>query len=64
MRITTRRGVGLATSVNPAASNMLRVPTWSSPQVMSRPASVSIGYPSRARAPRRRANSAAARTSA
>ncbi len=43
IRITTRRGVGRLTSSNPAAANMLRVPTWSSPQVMSSPGWVSIG---------------------
>ena len=30
MRITTRRRVGRLTSANPAASKMLRLPTWSS----------------------------------
>jgi len=43
MRITTRRTVGRLTSVKPAAAKMLRLPTWSSPQVISRPGSVSIG---------------------
>jgi hypothetical protein len=35
MRITTRRTVGRLTSTNPAAAKMLRLPTWSSPHVMS-----------------------------
>ena len=43
MRITTRRSVARATSWNPAASKMLRVPTWVSPQVISTPGSVIIG---------------------
>jgi hypothetical protein len=43
IRITTRLGVGLLTSAKPAAAKMLRLPTWSSPQVISFPGSVSIG---------------------
>lgn len=43
MRITTRRRLGRLTSVRPAAANMLRVPTFSSPHVMSCPGSVRIG---------------------
>ncbi len=35
MRITTRRRVGWLTSVNPAAAKMLRLPTRTSPQVIS-----------------------------
>ena len=42
-RITTRLGVGRLTSLNPAAAKMLRLPTWSSPQVISCPGSVIIG---------------------
>jgi hypothetical protein len=43
MRITTRLGVGLLTSANPAAAKMLRLPTWSSPQTISCPGWVVIG---------------------
>ncbi len=43
IRITTRLRVGLLTSAKPAAAKMLRLPTWSSPQVISFPGSVSIG---------------------
>ncbi|TCP52583.1 hypothetical protein EV586_10965 [Tumebacillus sp. BK434] len=42
-RITTRRSVGLVTSRNPAAANALRLPTWSSPQVISLSGTVIIG---------------------
>ena len=42
IRITTRLRVGLLTSANPAAAKMLRLPTWSSPQVISLPGSMSI----------------------
>jgi len=38
MRITTRRGVDWLTSANPASAKLLRLPTWSSPQVIFRPA--------------------------
>ena len=37
IRITTRRRVGWLTSSKPAAANMLRLPTLSSPQVTSWP---------------------------
>ena len=43
IRMTTRRSVARSTSSKPAASNMLRVPTWVSPQVTSCPGSVIIG---------------------
>ena len=43
MRITTRRGVGWVTSVKPAASKMLRLPTWISSQLICCPGFVSIG---------------------
>jgi hypothetical protein len=43
MRITTRRTVGLLTSLNPAAAKTLRLPTWSSPHVISCPGRVIIG---------------------
>ena len=35
IRITTRRSVGLLTSLKPAAAKMLRVPTWSSSRMTS-----------------------------
>src|ERR1700691_2190112 len=55
--ITTRRLVGRVTSLNPAAAKALRLPTWSSPEVIVFPGSVSIPYPSTAWAPCSRANS-------
>jgi hypothetical protein len=50
-RITTRRGLGRLTSVKPASAKTWRLPTYSSPQVISLPGWVIIGYASRARAP-------------
>lgn len=35
IRMTARLGVGLLTSTNPASANTSRLPTWSSPQVIS-----------------------------
>ena len=43
IRMTTRRTVGLLTSLNPAAVKMLRLPTYSSPHVISCPGCVIIG---------------------
>ncbi|MFE7039692.1 hypothetical protein ACFU9X_09630 [Streptomyces atratus] len=62
--MTTRLSVGLFTPVNLASAKTSRLPTWSSPQLISIPGFVITGYASGARAPRSRVKPTVARASA